>query len=90
MPIPKVVPNPQTSLTAQDLDVFAQNVGALVSDQRFSAEGRDRVLSAFRLYRTGADTTNFENKLVNWWTAFEFLGKGAPGQAVSGKPWKKV
>ncbi|HDR9881405.1 TPA: hypothetical protein QDE50_30750 [Burkholderia cenocepacia] len=89
MPIPKVVPNPQTSLTAQDLDVFAQNVGALVSDQRFSAEGRDRVLSAFRLYRTGADTTNFENKLVNWWTAFEFLGKGGTGSGGIGKAVEK-
>ncbi|UJH77459.1 MULTISPECIES: hypothetical protein [Burkholderia cepacia complex] len=89
MPIPKVVPNPQTSLTAQELNVFAQNVGALVSDDRFSPEGRDRVLSAFRLYRTGADTTNFENKLVNWWTAFEFLGKGGLGSGGIGKAVEK-
>lgn len=89
MPIPKVVPNPQTSLTAQELNVFAQNVGALVSDDRFSPEGRDRVLSAFRLYRVGADTTNFENKLVNWWTAFEFLGKGGSGSGGIGKAVEK-
>lgn len=39
------------------------------------------MLSAFRLYRTGADTTNFENKLVNWWTALESLAKGAGGSS---------
>jgi hypothetical protein len=76
LPIPKVVPNPQSSVSPAELDVFAQNVGLLVTGERFTPEGRDRVLAAFRLYRTGADTTSFENKLVNWWTGLEFLAKG--------------
>lgn len=79
LPIPKVVPNPQSSVSPSELDTFAQNVGTLVSGDRFSQEGRDRVLAAFRLYRTGADTTSFENKLVNWWTGLEFLAKGMGG-----------
>lgn len=79
LPIPQVVPNPQTSISREELDAFAQNISLLVTSDRFAPEGRDRVLSAFRLYRMGADTTNFENKLVNWWTALEFLAKGSGG-----------
>jgi hypothetical protein len=84
LPIPKVVPNPQSSVSPAELDAFAQNVGRLVTGDRFSEEGRDRVLSAFRLYRTGADTTSFENKLVNWWTGLEFLAKGMGGTGSIG------
>jgi len=79
LPIPKVVPNPQSSVSPEQLDAFARNVSLLVSGDRFSQEGRDRVLAAFRLYRMGADTTSFENKLVNWWTGLEFLAKGMGG-----------
>jgi len=81
LPIPQVIPNPQTSIGREELDAFAQNVSLLVTSNRFSQEGRDRVLAAFRLYRMGADTTNFENKLVNWWTALEFLAKSAGGSS---------
>ncbi|MEM5389803.1 hypothetical protein VSR68_40685 [Paraburkholderia phymatum] len=79
LPIPKVVPNPRAAVSGEELLRFADNVSRLVTGKRFSQEGRDRVLSAFRLYRTGADTTNFENKLVNWWTGLEQLAKGAGG-----------
>lgn len=81
LPIPKVVPNPQSSISRDELDSFAQSVGLLVSSNRFSREGRERVVSAFRLYRMGADTTNFESKLVNWWTGLEFLAKGMSGSS---------
>jgi hypothetical protein len=84
LPIPKVVPNPQSSVSSAELNAFAQNVGRLVTADRFSEEGRDRVLSAFRLYRTGADTASFENKLVNWWTGLEFLAKGMGGTGSIG------
>jgi hypothetical protein len=81
LPIPKVVPNPRAAVTGEELHRFAENVTRLVTGERFSQEGRDRVLSAFRLYRTGADTTNFENKLVNWWTGLEQLAKGIGGSS---------
>jgi len=84
LPIPKVVPNPRATVSGEELRQFAGNVSRLVTGERFSQEGRDRVLSAFRLYRTGADTTNFENKLVNWWTALESLAKGAGGSGSIG------
>ncbi|WP_321867722.1 hypothetical protein [Paraburkholderia tropica] len=84
LPIPKVVPNPRAAVSGDELHRFAGNVSRLVTGERFSQEGRDRVLSAFRLYRTGADTTNFENKLVNWWTGLEQLAKGAGGTGSIG------
>jgi hypothetical protein len=84
LPIPKVVPNPRAAVSGEELHRFADNVSRLVTGERFSQEGRDRVLSAFRLYRTGADTTNFENKLVNWWTGLEQLAKGAGGTGSIG------
>lgn len=84
LPIPKVVPNPQSSVSPAELDAFARNVGRLVTGERFAQEGRDRVLAAFRLYRMGADTTSFENKLVNWWTGLEFLAKGMSGSGPIG------
>ncbi|QQC67904.1 hypothetical protein [Paraburkholderia ginsengisoli] len=84
LPIPKVVPNPRAAVSGEELHRFAGNVSRLVTGERFSQEGRERVLSAFRLYRTGADTTNFENKLVNWWTGLEQLAKGAGGTGSIG------
>ncbi|OBR54087.1 hypothetical protein, partial [Paraburkholderia tropica] len=84
LPIPKVVPNPRAAVTGEELHRFAGNVSRLVTGERFSQEGRDRVLSAFRLYRVGADTTNFENKLVNWWTGLEQLAKGDGGTGSIG------
>lgn len=78
-PIPRVVPNPSTTLTTTDPQLFVSSVNELISSPSFSVEGRDRVLSAFRLYRLGADAESFENKLTNWWTAIEYLVRGLKG-----------
>jgi len=77
--IPKLVPNPDGITGLPDLQGFVQSVDELLSAERFSQEGRDRVLSAFRLYRLGADANSFESKLANWWTAIEFLVRGLKG-----------
>ena len=58
------------------LSAFVKSVDELISKGRFQTEERDRVHSAFRLYRTGLDTNVLENKLVNWWTAIEYLVRG--------------
>ena len=80
--LPAVVPNPSASMDVDGLAAFVKSVDELVlHGARFSHEGRDRVMSAFRLYRTGLDTQAVENKLVNWWTALEYLVRGASNQA---------
>ncbi|MDR5833730.1 hypothetical protein [Caballeronia sp. LZ034LL] len=77
------VPNPDSVLSATQLDDFMRRLQALASSDTLSSDAKDRIYSAFRLYRIGADTPNFENKLVNWWTAVEFLAKGS-GSTGSG------
>jgi len=77
--LPGTVPNPDSSLTAEQLERFMGRLQDLVGSGTLSVDAKDRIYSAFRLYRIGADTSNFENKLVNWWTAVEFLVKGSNG-----------
>ncbi|MFM0738734.1 hypothetical protein PQQ51_15950 [Paraburkholderia xenovorans] len=79
LPLPGTVPNPDSSLTAEQLEEFMRRLQELVGSGTLSADAKDRIYSTFRLYRVGAETSNFENKLVNWWTAVEFLVKGIGG-----------
>lgn len=84
-PIPKVVPNPSAAVGVAELQEFALTVGELVDGPSIASDGRDRIQSAFRLYRVGADTNIFENKLTNWWTATEYLVKGVSTSGSIGK-----
>lgn len=83
--LPAVVPNPSTPMDVDGLSAFVRSVDELVLRGRFSAEGRDRVNSAFRLYRTGLDSEQLDNKLVNWWTALEYLVRGSSQVGGIGK-----
>lgn len=74
--IPQVIPNPETELPLLKLDEFIQSLDELMKRGALHDDARDRIFSAFRLYRVGADSNIFENKLVNWWTALEYLVKG--------------
>ncbi|MES2243357.1 MAG: hypothetical protein V4639_10825 [Pseudomonadota bacterium] len=74
--IPEIIPNPDTEASEQKLQDFSAELGAWTERNSGHREGRDRVFSAFRLYRVGAETQIFENKLVNWWTGIEYLTKG--------------
>jgi hypothetical protein len=76
LPLPGTVPNPDSSLTPEQLEEFMRRLQELVGSGTLCADAKDRIYSTFRLYRIGAETSNFENKLVNWWTAVEFLVKG--------------
>jgi len=83
--IPKVVPNPIASVDNAGLQGFVQSVNELMANPGFQEDGRSRVQSAFRLYRIGSDAHIFENKLVNWWTAIEYLVKGSNAQGGIGQ-----
>lgn len=90
--LPTVVPNPSSAMDSDGLAAFVKSVNELVLDERFKRDGRDRVQSAFRLYRTGLDSGVLENKLVNWWTALEYLvrdgvssANGGIGKTVEGR-----
>lgn len=74
--IPAVVPNPENELPPLKLEEFVEHLDALVTRNTMQPEAKDRIFAALRLYRVGADATIFENKLINWWTAVEYLVKG--------------
>lgn len=84
-PIPKVVPNPVALIDNDGLHGFIKSVNELMINPGFQEDGRSRVQSAFRLYRTGADAHVFENKLISWWTAIEYLVKGSNSSSGIGK-----
>jgi len=83
-PIPKLVPNPFTQIHTAELTLFVGSVNDLLSTGKLSVEDRERVLSAFRLYRQGADTNSFASKLISWWTAIEFLVRGGKAEKSIG------
>ena len=84
--VSRTVPNHKQDMLPGALHLFMQRLDELMSNGKLEEDAKDRIYSAFRLYRTGAETGNLENKLVNWWTALEFLvkagGAGNIGEAV--------
>ncbi|EEF22053.1 conserved hypothetical protein, partial [Ricinus communis] len=80
--VPGTVGAPLQSLTAEQLSDFMERLTNLVVSDGLRQEARSRVFSTFRLYRTGSENSNFENKLVNWWTALEFMVKGSSSGAI--------
>lgn len=83
-PLPQLIPNPKSKKDAGDLAEFFGNLQAIGLRDEQKTESRDRILAAFRLYRIGTNVTMFENKLVNWWTAIEYLAKGSKGVGAIG------
>lgn len=77
--IPQLVPNPENQIPPKKLEEFVEHLNNMVGRKTMHSEAKDRIFSAFRLYRVGADAEIFENKLLNWWTALEYLAKGSKG-----------
>lgn len=89
-PIPKVVPNPDASVDTDGLQGFVISVNELMGNPGLQEDERSRVQSAFRLYRVGADANIFENKLISWWTAIEYLVKGSTSSGKIGSAVEKT
>jgi hypothetical protein len=77
LPLPQIVPNPKPQRSASDLGAFVAHLDSISSRDHQQSDAKDRILSAFRFYRIGTAASTFENKLVNWWTALEYLMKGS-------------
>ncbi|OEZ90545.1 hypothetical protein JAB8_19880 [Janthinobacterium sp. HH106] len=77
--IAKTVPNEKREVTPAQFQTFMEQLRNLVASGTLEADSKDRIYAAFRLYRTGAETANLENKLVQWWTALEYLVKASGG-----------
>lgn len=83
--IPSKVPNSRRNIDENGLGEFIASVSTVLLSENLADEGRDRIKSAFRLYRAGLDTTSFEQKVVNWWTALEYLIRGSSNTGKIGE-----
>lgn len=77
--VAKTLPNEKQEATAEQLHTFMAQLRNLAANETLEGDSKDRIYSTFRLYRTGAETANLENKLVQWWTALEYLVKAGGG-----------
>ncbi len=87
--LPQLVPNPEADPPTKTLEEFVSHLAGLAARDSSQTETRDRIFSAFRLYRLGTGANMFENKLVNWWTGLEYLTSGGKngrdiGETVKG------
>lgn len=76
LPLPQLVPNPEADPPTKTLEEFVTHLTDLGARDPSQNETRDRIFSAFRLYRLGTGANMFDNKLVNWWTGLEYLTSG--------------
>lgn len=76
LPLPQLVPNPEADPPTKTLEEFVTHLTDLAARDPSQTETRDRIFSAFRLYRLGTGANMFDNKLVNWWTGLEYLTSG--------------
>lgn len=74
--LPQLVPNPEADQPTKTLEEFVTHLTDLAARDPLQTETRDRIFSAFRLYRLGTGANMFDNKLVNWWTGLEYLTSG--------------
>jgi len=87
--LPELVPNPEADPPTKTLEEFVAHLAYLAARDPSQTETRDRIFSAFRLYRLGTGANMFDNKLVNWWTGLEYLTSGGKngrdiGETVKG------
>lgn len=72
---PSTVPNPKKNIDQAEFDEFLGRLVNLYTSERFSAETKSKMASALRYYRMSLDTSQFQNRLINSWTALEYLAK---------------
>ncbi|ANH66564.1 hypothetical protein [Mitsuaria sp. 7] len=75
--LPQLIPNPEAEPPTRSLQDFVEHLSGLAARDPSQTETKDRIFSAFRLYRLGTGTNMFDNKLVNWWTGLEYLTSGS-------------
>jgi hypothetical protein len=90
LPLPQLVPNPEADTPTKTLEEFVTHLTNLAARDPLQTETRDRIFSAFRLYRLGTGANMFDNKLVNWWTGLEYLTSGGKTNGDIGETVKNA
>jgi hypothetical protein len=88
--LPQLVPNPEADTPTKTLEEFVTHLRDLAARDPLQTETRDRIFSAFRLYRLGTGANMFDNKLVNWWTGLEYLTSGGKTNGDIGETVKNA
>jgi hypothetical protein len=88
--LPQLVPNPEADPPTKTLEEFVTHLTGLAARDPLQTETRDRIFSAFRLYRLGTGANMFDNKLVNWWTGLEYLTSGGKTGRDTGETVKNA
>ena len=70
---PSNIPNPNINIQVHEFERFSKSASSFFDNEQLDEESKTKVKSALRLYRTGRDEDNLENKFLNWWTAIEYL-----------------
>jgi len=71
--LPTIIPNPSRKMEPAHFENFIGRFNRIFENEGLDTESKEKVKSALRFYRMGKDSDLFENKFLNWWTAFEFL-----------------
>ncbi len=82
--IPNIIPNPKHFLREDDFSLMLSKLDKILVTKYIERETKDKLMSAFRFYRLGADTNNHENKFLNWWTAVEYIVRTGEEGAIIG------
>ena len=82
--IPNIIPNPKRFLSHDDFSSMLSRLDRILVTDQVERETKNKLLSAFRFYRLGADTDNHENKFLNWWTAVEYIVRTGEEGAIIG------
>ncbi len=72
---PSTVPNPKRNIYQTEFAEFLDRLAGLYTSDRFPAETKSKVGSALHYYRLSLDTNQLQNRLVNSWTALEYLAR---------------
>lgn len=82
--LPARIPNPSRNLDNDEFQDFLDDVEYVLAGSSINTESRKKITSAFRFYRMGRDTSQYENKFINWWTALEYLLRtGGEGSIIT-------
>ena len=66
LPLPQPVPNPEADPPTTTLEEVGTHLPDLAARDPSQTETRDRIFSAFCLYRLGSRANRCDNRLVNW------------------------
>lgn len=87
--LPGHIPNPQKNVDKDSFQLFIRTVGDTFQNDPAARESRERLKSAFRFYRMGRDSQEFENKFLNWWTGLEYLVRVGERGSIIGEIEKR-